>query len=316
MLLTEVTPPASLPPGGEITLAGKASWLVCADICVPGSQQLSLKLPTGGDAQPANAEIIGKYRALLPKPFDEKAAGFGLSASLQANDAVWTLVGLHPQAGRKVEFFPLPPDAVQVGHPVIETAGDGSGGQDFDVRLPISDGLDHARELSGVVVLRGDDQRPVGWVISGAGLTARSAVSAKDESGGRETFGGCPGRFRRAGCGRRSDGSRHRRENRSGRPASFRLAALFFADRVRGRVDPQRDAVRSAGHLAQAVLVHQARQRRPGTGLADGAGLRGGRVRVVPGRGGGGRPVQVVGAGRSATAFSSKIPGSSSGWRR
>ena len=179
VLLTEITPPASLPPGGEITLAGKASWLVCADICVPGSEPVAVKLATGGEAQPANTEIIAKYRALLPKPFDEKAAGFGLSASLQGNDAVWTLVGLHPQAGRKVEFFPLPPDSVQVGHPIIETAGDGDGIQQTDVRLPISDGIDHARELGGVVALRGDGQPTVGWIISGAGLAAKSVAPAK-----------------------------------------------------------------------------------------------------------------------------------------
>ena len=192
VLLTEITPPAALPPGGPVTLAGKATWLVCADICVPGSQQVALKLPAGGDAQPANAEIIAKYRALLPKPFDEKAAGFGLSASLQGNDAVWTLVGLHPQAGRKVEFFPLPPDAVQVGHPVVETAGDGSGGQDFDIRQPISDGLDHARELNGVVAIRGDGQPTVGWVISGAGLVAKGVAPAKYESGSAKPSTGAP----------------------------------------------------------------------------------------------------------------------------
>ena len=178
VLLTEITPPATLPPGGEISLTGKATWLVCADVCVPGSQQVSLKLPAGGDALAANAEIIARYRALLPKPYDEKAAGFGLSASLQGNDAVWTLVGLHPQAGRKVEFFPLPPDSVQVGHPIIETAGDGDGIQQTDIRQPITDGLDHARELNGVVAIRGDGQPTAGWMISGADLTARSAAAS------------------------------------------------------------------------------------------------------------------------------------------
>ena len=193
VLLTEITPPATLPPGGEITLTGKAAWLVCADICVPGSQQVSLKLPVGGDAQPANAEIVARYRALLPKPFDEKAAGFGLSASLQGNDAVWTLVGLHPQAGRKVEFFPLPPDSVQVGHPIIETAGDGDGIQQTDIRQPITDGLDHARELNGVVAIRGDGQPTVGWMISGADLAAKSGAATRPAAGPAKPAADAPG---------------------------------------------------------------------------------------------------------------------------
>jgi DsbC/DsbD-like thiol-disulfide interchange protein len=51
VLLTEITPPAQLPPG-DVTLKAKADWLVCASICVPGSKQLDVTLPTGGTAQP------------------------------------------------------------------------------------------------------------------------------------------------------------------------------------------------------------------------------------------------------------------------
>ena len=64
VLLTEITPPAH-PAAGRRDAQGEGDWLVCAEICVPGSAELALEAADGGDAQPANAEVFGKYRALL-----------------------------------------------------------------------------------------------------------------------------------------------------------------------------------------------------------------------------------------------------------
>lgn len=40
-----ITVPRDLSPGGEITLRATASWLMCADVCIPGEVTLELTLP-------------------------------------------------------------------------------------------------------------------------------------------------------------------------------------------------------------------------------------------------------------------------------
>ncbi len=168
VLLTEITPPAQLPPGNA-TLHAKAEWLVCAQICVPGSKALDLTLPTGGTATPANAEIFAKYRALIPKPFDEKSAGFGVTRAVESNDLVFRLIGLAAPQGQALEFFPLPPDSVQVGHPVVQDATDLNGSNRFSVHLPIISGMADAGKVEGLLVV-GSGSGQTGWILSASHL--------------------------------------------------------------------------------------------------------------------------------------------------
>ena len=73
VLLTEITPPAQLPPG-EISLRAKADWLVCADLCVPGEANLALRLPTGsGEAAAANIPVFTE--AARPSAETRKRSG-------------------------------------------------------------------------------------------------------------------------------------------------------------------------------------------------------------------------------------------------
>ncbi|WP_461786604.1 protein-disulfide reductase DsbD domain-containing protein [Prosthecobacter sp.] len=45
MLRAEITPPANLKIGEQVTLTGKASWMCCGNSCHPASMDLSLTLP-------------------------------------------------------------------------------------------------------------------------------------------------------------------------------------------------------------------------------------------------------------------------------
>lgn len=45
LLLTQITPPASLKTGASVDLVAKASWLVCQESCIPGDADLKLALP-------------------------------------------------------------------------------------------------------------------------------------------------------------------------------------------------------------------------------------------------------------------------------
>lgn len=60
MLRTELTPPANLKIGDQVTLTGKASWMCCGNTCHPGSMDLSLTLPVA-----ETAELNSKWHKLL-----------------------------------------------------------------------------------------------------------------------------------------------------------------------------------------------------------------------------------------------------------
>ena len=60
MLRTELTPPANVKIGDQITLAGTASWMCCGNSCHPGSMELSLTLPVA-----ETVELNDKWHKLL-----------------------------------------------------------------------------------------------------------------------------------------------------------------------------------------------------------------------------------------------------------
>jgi DsbC/DsbD-like thiol-disulfide interchange protein len=75
MLRTEITPPANLKIGEQVTLTGKASWMCCGNSCHPASIDLSLTLPVA-----ETAALNEKWHKLLN---EERAR------AEQTNDA-WT----------------------------------------------------------------------------------------------------------------------------------------------------------------------------------------------------------------------------------
>ena len=77
-LPVSLTPPADLRAGQEVTLKAAASWLMCADICIPGKADVSLKLPVSADPPEPNAAVHAGI-AKMPMPHD--AQGWRLAAS-------------------------------------------------------------------------------------------------------------------------------------------------------------------------------------------------------------------------------------------
>jgi len=69
MHLVKITASPDLKAGAPLDLKAKASWLVCADVCIPESADLDLKLPVtaaGGPKDPAVAQLFDGARAELP----------------------------------------------------------------------------------------------------------------------------------------------------------------------------------------------------------------------------------------------------------
>jgi thiol:disulfide interchange protein/DsbC/DsbD-like thiol-disulfide interchange protein len=67
--LVQMTAPKDLKAGTPVSLAAKASWLVCSDVCIPEDANLQLSLPAGAQAggiDPSSASLFTSARSELP----------------------------------------------------------------------------------------------------------------------------------------------------------------------------------------------------------------------------------------------------------
>jgi thiol:disulfide interchange protein/DsbC/DsbD-like thiol-disulfide interchange protein len=84
LLLTTITPPADLPVGQPATIAARADWLVCADVCLPAGTDLSISLNTlAGEPwpDPRWQQAFIETRRALP----QTVPGFDFQAFRQGN---------------------------------------------------------------------------------------------------------------------------------------------------------------------------------------------------------------------------------------
>jgi thiol:disulfide interchange protein/DsbC/DsbD-like thiol-disulfide interchange protein len=67
--MVKITAPKNLKAGTPVSLAAKASWLVCSDVCIPEDANLQLTLPVSAQAggiDPASAALFTTARSELP----------------------------------------------------------------------------------------------------------------------------------------------------------------------------------------------------------------------------------------------------------
>ena len=70
-LLTQITAPADLPPEQFVTLQAHTTWVVCAELCVPGAATLELHLPVSTESPQPDARrtaVLAQAQSTLPKP--------------------------------------------------------------------------------------------------------------------------------------------------------------------------------------------------------------------------------------------------------
>lgn len=87
LLQTELQAPASLKPGTQITLKGRAAWMCCANTCHPDTKKLSLVMPVAesSTADPKWQPVFAKERATFPRSSDAwtaSASEAGLNVTL------------------------------------------------------------------------------------------------------------------------------------------------------------------------------------------------------------------------------------------
>jgi thiol:disulfide interchange protein DsbD len=91
MHLVQITAPQDLKAGTPVTLAAKASWLVCSDVCIPEGADLQLTMPAGAQAggiDPKESSLFSAARSELPS-----AQPAATSARIAGDQLVVTLGG-------------------------------------------------------------------------------------------------------------------------------------------------------------------------------------------------------------------------------
>jgi thiol:disulfide interchange protein/DsbC/DsbD-like thiol-disulfide interchange protein len=113
-LLTEVNVPADAKPGEPFTVTANASWLVCAEVCIPQKAKLQLTLPVAAPGGPAvagdttGAALIDAARKQLPHDSADAAQGAHAVLRGQQLALTWPASARTPGASLKeARFYPL-----------------------------------------------------------------------------------------------------------------------------------------------------------------------------------------------------------------
>jgi thiol:disulfide interchange protein DsbD len=199
LLLTEIKVPDRI-EGDSATLAARATYLVCKDICIPEEAQLSLTLPverSGAPAAPsAFAEQIAKARSALPSPLPGSAsysanrAKEALRLTVTADESVFAGV-------TGARFFPLNWGSISNPAPQPMTL---SGGQ-LTLDMKQGDTKETPEKLEGLLVLskgsgetsraaytlsatRGPDSAAAGGLLDRAGTTGADGDAIRSAGAG------------------------------------------------------------------------------------------------------------------------------------
>jgi thiol:disulfide interchange protein len=167
--------PGFKPAGPNATLAGKVSWLVCREVCIPGKAQLSVDRPAVAQApavdnqNAADAQLLERFKNTLPQPLPS-----GKSAKFRAAANGFELT---VETGRKEEtaaFFPFEQSVLANAAPQPVTPLKNG----VSLALSKDENLHTApKQLSGVLVLgdgRAYEIRATPGVLASASLAAAS----------------------------------------------------------------------------------------------------------------------------------------------
>jgi thiol:disulfide interchange protein DsbD len=138
LLFAEVTAPPSLPTG-PIELKAHSEWLVCETSCIPGEADLVLQIGTGTATPSESAQLFDQYAART-----QKALPGDIEVDLQRAGKNLVLNVKGAPVGVALDFFPLPPAEVVLGHAKV----DGS-----RLLLPLDSEQTQIDQLDGVLVL-------------------------------------------------------------------------------------------------------------------------------------------------------------------
>ena len=181
LLMQEVTPPAKIDIS-PVKLSADANWLVCEKICIPGSANLQLELPTSTTADPKNTDLFARYRRLLPQNFPDPKTATATWSRVNSELRL-KIVNENLANYPTVDFFPLPQGNTVVGHPSLESRKP----NEIVFRIPIESPDKNLSAMPGLVVFskspNGNDR--AAWQL---GAPAIAVAQAAQPSRGIVTF--------------------------------------------------------------------------------------------------------------------------------
>jgi thiol:disulfide interchange protein DsbD len=147
--LVNITAPRDLKAGAPAVLSGKASWLVCSDVCIPEDADLQLKLPVNGEAggvDPADAALFTEARGELPSP------QFAATTARVQNGQLVISLGKEwgttlPQI-TSLAFFPYDDGGIEYAAPQTMTRGKDS----VELALKLGDRPPQSGTIRGVLM--------------------------------------------------------------------------------------------------------------------------------------------------------------------
>ncbi|MGQ0697073.1 MAG: protein-disulfide reductase DsbD family protein [Panacagrimonas sp.] len=135
----------------EVTLAAKAKWLVCKDICIPGEADLSLTLPVSETTPKPDRAWAGAFesaRAQLPRATPDWSARYAVDGA----DFSLAVEGAQFPQDAEMEFYPVANDLVAHAQ-AQRVAIDSSNGLRLSQKLS-SYFVQAPAEVAGVLVVR------------------------------------------------------------------------------------------------------------------------------------------------------------------
>jgi thiol:disulfide interchange protein DsbD len=171
LLPMTVAVPAGLPPGEGFRVEAEATWLVCADVCIPEEGRFTLNLPAADRAVPSPVAAplfeAAAARTPRPAPWTVAAGATGRQASLTLSGP-----GLSPSLVQEALFFPNEPGVIDNAAPQFLSRRDGS----LALGITLAEGARPA-SLEGTVVLRDAGGQRAGFDLA-APVTGPAAASS------------------------------------------------------------------------------------------------------------------------------------------
>ena len=178
-LQVPITPPADLKAGGKVTLKGAANWLMCADICIPGAQDVSITIPISSEPPKPDAQV---QAGIADMSMPQAADGWKIATS--KDDRAVTLHVAGPGAIHDAHFYSVS-EFIQYDAPQSVTDEGGP----TKLVLPLAEDPQVPPSLVGILAYKDASDEYRGLKVDIPFSSAEAAVAAVGGSGATSIAG-------------------------------------------------------------------------------------------------------------------------------